>query len=81
MDICMDGQYQKIYLVEADVLYPEKLHELYNDLPFLPERTKIGKIEANLNAQEEHVVHIRNLKQALNHGLVLKKVHRVIKFN
>ena len=24
---------------------------------------------------------IRNLKQALNHGLVLKKVHRVIKFN
>ena len=26
-------------------------------------------------------MHIRNLKQALNHGLVLKKVHRVIKFN
>ena len=28
-----------------------------------------------------NVRHIRNLKQALNHGLVLKKVHRVIKFN
>ena len=27
------------------------------------------------------VMHIRNLKQALNHGLVLKKVHRVIQFN
>ena len=26
-------------------------------------------------------MHIRNLKQALNHRLVLKKVHRVIKFN
>ena len=25
--------------------------------------------------------YIRSLKQALNHGLVLKKVHRVIKFN
>ena len=25
-------------------------------------------------------VYIGNLKQALNHGLVLKKVHRVIKF-
>ena len=24
---------------------------------------------------------MRNLKQALNHGLILKKVHRVIKFN
>ena len=27
------------------------------------------------------VVHIRALKQALNHGLILKKVHRVIEFN
>ena len=26
-------------------------------------------------------MHIRNLKQALNNGLVLKKVHRVNKFN
>ena len=29
----------------------------------------------------EYVIHIRNLKQALNHGLVLKKIHEVIKFN
>ena len=28
-----------------------------------------------------HVMHIRNLKQSFNHRLVLKKVHRVIKFN
>ena len=28
-----------------------------------------------------YVIHIRNLKQGLNHGLVFKKVHRVIKFN
>ena len=25
------------YFVRADVQYPEKLHELHNDLPFLPE--------------------------------------------
>ena len=31
--------------IEADVHYPEKLHELHNDLPFLPERMKLGKIE------------------------------------
>ena len=29
----------------------------------------------------EYVIRIRNLKQALNHGLVLKKVYKVIKFN
>ena len=27
------------------------------------------------------LIHIRNLEQALNHGLILKKVHRVIKIN
>ena len=26
-------------------------------------------------------MHIANLKQALNHGLVFRKVHRLIKFN
>ena len=25
--------------------YPEKLHELHNDLPFLPERMKFEKVE------------------------------------
>ena len=29
----------------------------------------------------KNVFHIRSLKQALNHGLILKKVHRVIQFN
>ena len=36
---------------------------------------------ANLHNKNEHVSHIRNLKEALNYGLVLKKVRRVIKFN
>ena len=35
----------------------------------------------NLYNKKEYVIHIRNLKQALNRGLVLKKVQRVIKFN
>ena len=30
--------------------------------------------------KENYVVHIRALKQALNHGLILKKVHKVIQF-
>ena len=64
------------YFIEADVKYSGKLHELDNDSLFLPERIKIEKIEklvANLHDKEEYVIHIRNLKQALNQGLVLKK--------
>ena len=72
------------HFLEADVQYIEKLHELHNDLLFLTERMKIGKVKklvANLHDKTEYVIHIRNLKQALNHGLVFKNVHRVITFN
>ena len=54
------------YFVEADVQYPEKLHELHNGLPFLPKRMKIEKVEkivVNLHDKTEYVAHIRNLKQ------------------
>ena len=60
------------------------LHELHNDLLLLPERMKfekVGKLLTNLHDETECVIHIRNSKQALNHGLILKKVHRFIKFN
>ena len=30
---------------------------------------------------KNYVVHVRTLKQALNHGLIFKKVHRIIEFN
>ena len=59
------------YFLEVDVQYPEKLHELHNDLPFLPEKMKIEKVEklvANLHDKTEYVIHKRNLKHALNHG-------------
>ena len=42
---------------------------------------KVGKLLANLHDKTEYVIHIRNLEQALNNGLLLKKAHRVIKFN
>ena len=35
---------------------------------------KAKNLTANLHDKTDYVVHIRNLKQALNHGLVLKKV-------
>ena len=33
------------YFLEVDVQYFEKLHDLHNDLSFLPERMKIEKVE------------------------------------
>ena len=72
------------YFLEVDVHYPEKFSELHNDLPFLPERMKIEKVEklvTNLHDKTEYVIHLKNLKQALNHGLILKKVQRMIKFD
>ena len=70
--------------LEIDVQWPKKLHELHNDLPFFSERMKLEKFEklvTNLYDKTEHSIHIGNLKQALNHWLILKEVHRVIKFN
>ena len=72
------------YILEVDVQYLEKLHERHNDLPFLPERIKIEKVEnlvANLHDKFEYVINIRNLKQALNHGLDLKNILKEIKYN
>ena len=42
---------------------------------------KFKKLAANLHDKNKYVIHISYLKQALNNGLVLKKVHKVIKFN
>ena len=74
----------KGYILEVDVHYPSKLHKLHSDMPFLPERMKIDKTQklvCNLRDKKKYVVHVSILKQALNNGLKLKKVHRVIEFN
>ena len=71
----------KGYILEVDVEYPKNLHDLHSDLPFLPERTKIdkcNKLICNLYGKKGYVVHIKSLKQSLNYGLILRKVHRVI---
>ena len=41
----------------------------------------MGNVSKIIHDKEIYVVHIRALKQALNHGLILQKVHRVIKCN
>ena len=54
---------------------------IYN---FYLEEWKLKKFKTlfgNLPDRTKYVIPIKNFKQALNHGLVFKKVHRVIKFN
>ena len=75
---------KKGYIFEVGIKYPKKLHDLHSDLPFLPERMEINeskKLVCNLYNKKKYVVHINSLKQALNHGLKLKKIHRIIEFN
>ena len=79
-----DEDSDKGYIFEVDVKYSRRLHDLHSDLPFLPERMKIEKCKklvCNLRNKKKYVVHTRSLKQALNYGLILKKVHRILEFN
>ena len=69
---------------DEELKYTKDLHNLHSDLPFLSERMKIkncSKLVCNLYDKKEYVIHMRALKQAFNHGLIFKKVHRVIQFN
>ena len=56
---------------------------LHSDLPFLPEKIKINKCSkliCNVTDKKKYSIHIVALKQALNNGLVLKKVDIAISF-
>ena len=77
---------------EVDVEYPKGVHDMirglcytiHNGLPFSSERMEIKKCQkfvCYLHNKEKCVLHIRTLKQALNYGLILKKMHRMTTFN
>lgn len=80
----IDSDGETGYILEVDVDYPSDLHNLHNDLPFLPEKFRCGQTEklvATLLPKEKYVVHLKNLQQAMKHGVVLKKIHRVLAFH
>ena len=79
-----DENSDKGYVFEVDVEYSKKLFNLHKDYSFLTERKKIEKCKqlvCSIYEKQNYVVHIRALKQVLNHGIILKKVHKVIQFN
>ena len=74
----------KGYILKVDVNYPRELQDLHRDFPFLPEKIVVNntkKLICNLQDKKDYVVHINVLKQALDYGLKLIKVHQVIEFD
>ena len=63
LEICYSCS--KNHHIEVDVQYPQKLHKLHNDLPFLSERMEIEKVEkliTNFYDKNEYDIQTRNLK-------------------
>lgn len=64
---------------EVDIIYSQDLHDVQNDLPFLPHSSiphgsTVRKLMATFLRKERYVVHYMNLKQAMAHGVVVEKV-------
>lgn len=73
------------YVYEVDLEYPAHLHNSHNDLPFCAENKQIGKSKVkklitDFSPKDSYVIHYRVLKQCLDKGLILKKVHRILAF-
>ena len=71
------------YLLVVDIEYPKTLRMLHSHLPFLPDRMKVNKVKkvvCNVTDKGNYSIRTVALKQALNHGLVLEKVHSTISF-
>lgn len=74
------------YVFEVDLEYPQSLHDLHKDYPFCSENanvpyTKERKLLLTLYDKKNYVIHYKMLKSVLRHGLILRKIHRVMKFN
>ena len=71
------------YLLDVYVRYPKELHDYHNDLLFMCAKMKINGVEKlvpNLSYKHRYVIHVKALEQALEHGLVIERIHRAIEF-
>ena len=56
-------------------VFPKLIFSILNNYMIYQKKMKIRKFEkfrSNLHDKTEYIIHLRNLKQSLNHGLLLK---------
>ena len=66
----------KGYILEVDVKYPGKLHDLHSDLPFLPKRMKIDKCKklvCNLHNKKKIRCAYKIIKTSIKSWIKIKK--------
>ena len=67
------------YILEIDLEYPKELKDKHIEIPLAPEHYD-GKLSPNLYDKYNYKLRIENLKYYLENGLILKKIHRILKF-
>ena len=72
-----DADSKKGYILQDYMIYTVIYHFYLKDRKF----EKCNKFLCDLFDKNRHIVHTRALNQALNHGLILKIVHRATQYN
>ena len=73
------------YFYEVDLRYPEKFHDDHNDFPLVPEvltplSSKHPKLIPHLGSRKNYVVSCHNLHYYKSKGIVIEKIHKVLKY-
>ena len=70
---------KKGYILEVDVKYPKKLHDLHSDLQFLPKRMKIDKCKKVVcNLKKKICCTYKVIKTSIKSWIKIKNIRRII---